>query len=434
LSPLRTGVADFTEKLLPYLSEECQITLFTDGYAPSRTPVLSQYPWGDVEELISNPAAFDAVLYHMGNHCRYHKRVFEAIVTTPGIVLLHDCVLNQFFAKYALESGRFGTFLALFKLCYPGCAVADLRPFFEAKGDPYRYPMAGVVALSSRGTIVMNDYARNIVLREAPDAAVAKVNFPHFPADRNSSPPDISKKWGIPSSSFVIASVGHITPAKRIDVALRAFRKFHETHRDSFFLLAGELSGRFSPADFPASDNVSYLGYLDAGELDALMARADVCVNLRYPSNGEMSMTLMEMLGRGKPAIVSNHAQFAEFPDGACIKVGIGPNESEDLAGQLLSLAVDKERRRAIGEAARAYVAVHHSPKAAAKAVLSFIKERAKAEPIISRNELTRILRADGPLARRTQMLNYNSRRFLSYIREYGMAHTLRQGLRRTRA
>ncbi|GAB4344550.1 MAG: glycosyltransferase family 4 protein [Candidatus Abyssubacteria bacterium] len=433
LSPLRTGVADFTERLLPYLSERCDITLFTDGYAPSRTPILSKYAWADIEEYLSEPSAFDATLYHMGNHYRYHRRVFEALARVPGVVLLHDCVLNQFFAKYALERGRFETFRGLFELCYPGHADTQLGPFFEGRGEPYRYPMAGAVALCARGTIVMNEYARNVVLREAANAAVAKVNFPYFESGREAVPREIPRKWGIPASSYVIVSVGHITPAKRIDVAVRAFRKLRETYRDSYFLLAGEMSGRACRADFSADDNIRYLGYLEASELDALMTRADVCINLRYPSNGEMSMTLMEMLGRGKPVIVSNYAQFAEFPDETCIKVDLGPNESDDLAERLLELSCDKELRRKIGEAARAHVGAYHSPREAADSIVKFIEERSRAAPVLSRDKLAGILQADGPLSRHSHMIRYNIRRLLAYMREYGMAHTLREGVRRTR-
>ena len=35
LSPMGTGVADYSEELLPYLGEGADIHLFLDGYAPS---------------------------------------------------------------------------------------------------------------------------------------------------------------------------------------------------------------------------------------------------------------------------------------------------------------------------------------------------------------------------------------------------------------
>jgi hypothetical protein len=177
--------------------------------------------------------------------------------------------------------------------------------------------------------------------------------------------------------------------------------------------------------------NVRYLGYLQRAELDALMELTDVCINLRYPSNGEMSSALIDMLGRGKAVAVSNYAQFTEFPDGTCVKIDLGPNESDALADELLRLATDEGRRRSLGEAARNYITQNHSPDAAAGAILKFIEDHSTAEPLLSRDDRDGLLFPDGILRRYTQMLSYNTRRLLSYLGEQGIAQAVRQALRR---
>ncbi len=438
LSPLRTGVADFAENLLPFLAERCELKLFTDGYSPSPTPILGRFPVADISEFVFDPSPFDAALYHMGNHYRYHRRIFEALWRAPGIVILHDCVLSQFFMKYALERGNFGVFRRLFELCYPGRAAEETGLFFAAKGDPYRFPMAGVIAMCSRGTIVMNEYGRGIVSHEAPEAKVLKVNFPHFPAAAvPGSAEMLRKKFGIPEGCFIVTSAGHLTPAKRIHVALDAFRNFNRKFPDSLFLLAGEMSARLpmgGAVEGGSLENVRYLGYLQRAELDALMELSDVCINLRYPSNGEMSSILIDMLGRGKAVAVSNYAQFTEFPDGTCVKINLGPNESDDLADELLRLATDEGHRRAMGEAARSYIAQNHAPDAAAGAIMKFIEDHSTAEPLLSRHDRDGLLSSDGLSRRYAQMLSYNTRRLLSYIGEQGIAQTVRHALRRASA
>ena len=45
----------------------------------------------------------DVVVYNMGNHYYNHKMVYEAAIRHPGIVILHDLVLRDFFRGYHLQ-------------------------------------------------------------------------------------------------------------------------------------------------------------------------------------------------------------------------------------------------------------------------------------------------------------------------------------------
>jgi len=438
LSPLRTGVAHFSESWLPYLAKRCDIKLFTAGYALSATPILRRFPASDISEFVSDPSAFDAVLYHMGNHYLYHQRIFDTLCRVPGMVILHDCVLNPFFAKYALERGNFGMFRRLFDLCYGDSFHEEADLFCKATGDPYRFPMAGVTAMCSRGTLVMNEYARRIVSKEAPVARVLTIRHPYFGVPAPSEPVcDLRRKFSIPENHFVVISIGHMTPAKRIDVTLDAFRKFNEEFPDALLLLAGEPSAQVPLNEMierGSLENVRYLGYLRDEEFNELLELADICINLRYPSNGEMSGTLIHALGRGKVAVVSNYAQFAEFPDELCVKIDLGPNESDDLARNLLLLARERERLISIGEAARSYIVENHSPDAVANTLVEIMQSHASAEPPLSSGDIEDMLLPDPFLRRSGQRFAYNVKRLFAYQREFGMIQMLREVIRRSQA
>ena len=435
LSPLRTGVAHFSENLLPFLAERCEVKLFADPYPPSETSILQEFPAAPISDLASEASGFDAILYHMGNHYRFHRTVFEALWEIPGIVILHDCVLNQFFARYALGRGNFGTFRRLFELCYGDAGSDEALRFCEGKGDPYRFPMAGVVAMRSRGAIVMSEYGAEIVRKEAPGAKILKANHPYFPprADAESSKP-VFERLKIGPDCFVVASVGHMTAAKRIDVAVEAFAKFSQEFPDSMFLLAGQESGGLPVRDIIARQsaaNIDYLGYLDDSDLNRLMDRADVFINLRYPSNGEMSGTLLHMLGHGKAVVVSNYAQYAELPDSACVKIDLGPDEADDLARELAKLAHDRERRQRMGEAAKNHIARHHTREEMADAIVQFAQANSETEPLLEAKQIEGLLLPDGFLKRSRQMVVYNTRRFIGHSKEQGLANTARRALKR---
>src|SRR5205085_4769189 len=57
----------------------------------------------------------------------------------------------------------------------------------------------------------------------------------------------------------------------------------------------------------------------------------DRIVNLRYPSAGETSGTLIRAFDAGKPVAVSDYAQFAELPDDCVTKIPLGSGEVEAL-------------------------------------------------------------------------------------------------------
>ena len=433
LSPYRTGVAQFSENLAMFLAERCDIKLYSDACTSADNRISRKIATAPISDLYSEAGEFDTVLYHMGNHYRYHRSVFEALWRIPGIVLLHDCVLNHFFAKYALEKGNFGVFRRLFGLCYDDSGAASR--FIRGDGDPYEFPMAGVVARRSRGVIIMSEYGAEIVRRESPGTQTVKISFPHFSSE--AGPRDADGSIGgleLAPERFVVAAFGHITPAKRIDVAIAAFARFEKEFPDAVFLLAGEESPNFpiqKAISQQASKNIHYLGYLDDEEAERLLLRADVCINLRYPSNGEMSASLMRMLGLGKVVIVSNYAQFAEFPDSTCIKIDVGPGEVDALAGELVALARDEERCRRIGGAARDHVSRRHGPEEAADAIVAFARENSSVEPQLSDKEIEGVLYCDNLLLRRPRMIVYNGRRLVRRAAEQGIATAVRQALSR---
>ena len=92
----------------------------------------------------------------------------------------------------------------------------------------------------------------------------------------------------------------------------------------------------------------------------SLMAACDVLVNLRYPTMGETSGSVIRALSLGKPLIVSDVGWFSELPDDAVLKVPVDEFEVATLEAAL-GFAVD--HGASLGAAARAYVEREHCPR-----------------------------------------------------------------------
>ena len=91
-------------------------------------------------------------------------------------------------------------------------------------------------------------------------------------------------------------------------------------------LVVGEAAPNIDASRFKTT------GYVSDDEFDAYYAQVDRVVNLRYPSAGETSGTLIRAFEMGKPVAVSDYAQFAEFPDDCVVKIPLGDGEVDALA------------------------------------------------------------------------------------------------------
>ena len=94
--------------------------------------------------------------------------------------------------------------------------------------------------------------------------------------------------------------------------------------------------------------NVIFTGYQSEIDYFTAIAAADVVINLRNPSMGEGSLTLMHALAAGKPTIVSDANQYREFPDKVCWKLVHDRNENELLFEYLRTLLSEPRVRTAM--------------------------------------------------------------------------------------
>ncbi len=68
------------------------------------------------------------------------------------------------------------------------------------------------------------------------------------------------------------------------------------------------------------SANVRVLGFTPIEDFVGYLGACDIVLNLRYPTVGESSGTLLRSLGLGKAVMVSEIGSFAEFPDDVCLR------------------------------------------------------------------------------------------------------------------
>jgi glycosyltransferase involved in cell wall biosynthesis len=231
----------------------------------------------------------------------------------------------------------------------------------------------------SLGVVVHSDYVRRLVLKAAPQARVAKVNMGiPLPVLSPQHKMLARQALGLDTDCLLFSSFGFITPVKRIEVILLAFKRLLGEFPMARYFLVGQVEPDYELADtirlLGLEDKVTVTGYVPFDTYQEMMYAADVAINLRYPTAGETSASVLRLLAFGLPAIVSDVGWFAELPDDCCHKVSPDEKEERTVCQKMMLLAGNERLRRDLGKRARDYVLRYHSLSGAANAYIGFIQ------------------------------------------------------------
>lgn len=385
LNPAPSGISDYSEELLPYLGQYAEITPYVaDGLKPANAELLRHMEVRPLGRLARDHRRrpYDAIVYHMGNSQENHAAIWAALQRTPGVVVLHELVLHHFMLGYAaVVQGDIERYRAEAARRYgpEGERVAGLMMrgrFIDAAFD---LPFCEPVLDAAEGLIAHSRYVidRAAALRPGLPSAHVPMGVPLPPA----IPRDQARaRLGLPADALILASFGHINPFKRVDVALRAFKTLRAEREQAHYLLVGSVSPiynvRAAVARAGLQDAVTVTGYVDRRAFEDYVAAADICLNLRHPTAGETSASLLRLLGAGKPTLVTASGSFAELPPGVAAQVDLDGSEGELILAYCRLLAARPDLAAAMGAAARAYVAHDHTLAAAAAGYMRFLAGR----------------------------------------------------------
>lgn len=387
LPPQRSGIADYSEELLPHLARYAEIELFVaDGYQPagSLSRQFRLYSYRRFPSLVST-RGYDATIYHLGNNPNYHAMIYRMAVEYPGIVVLHEYVLQDLVRGITLNQGDPEGYVAEMRYCYgqTGVRLAQLMIETGQEVDSWTYPLFERVVDASLGLVVHSEYTRQRVLASRPQAHVARVNHHLSLRGLSGDTEGVARSraaLGLPKDVPIIGAFGHVTPQKRIGVALRAFARLRREFPQAIFVVVGEVSPYYHlPLLDDPGEGVVITGRTDIDDFLQYMVAVDFGVNLRHPQGGETSGSLIRLMGIGRPVVVSNTGSFSEYPDDCCVKVDVDELEGEMLLAMMRALSSDNELRRHIGTNARRYIQTHHTVEQSAKGYCRAVRNIKKA-------------------------------------------------------
>jgi glycosyltransferase involved in cell wall biosynthesis len=319
LPPSRTGVAHYSSMLLPALRQQVDVFALDSPTTDNRQPTTH--------------------IYHLGNN-PHHEWIYHEAMKTPGVIVLHDLVLHHLIVEMTLARGDADAYAAALRASHGAAGEAWARgraAGLHSEMGNFLFPASVQVANRSHAVIVHNEWAAERLRSFGVATPIHVVPHPFEPQpSARGRREDVRARHGFRSDERVIGLFGFLTSAKRSDVVLAAFAQARARDARRRLLVVGEPAPNIDVAAFQR-DGVTFTGYVDDAEFAAYFAAVDRLVNLRYPTAGETSGTLIRAFEAGKPVAVSDYAQFAELPNDCVTKIPFGETE----VGQLADFFVD---------------------------------------------------------------------------------------------
>lgn len=341
MPPSKSGIADYSQALVEPLSRLVNVTVFSGC------------------EGAFDPSRFDVALYQIGNN-PYHAFAYETALRHPGVVVMHEANLHHLVAEQTIRRNDWDGYVreCEFDGGAPALAYAKRVRALEVGPDYEGVPMLKRLLGVSRAAIVHSRYVEDAVRAEGFAGPVARI--PHGAWIPNADRNGWRQRLGLDELTPLVGIFGFLKPYKRIAESLRAFRRLVRLVPQARMILVGEAH-----PDLPVNDlihslglsaNVRVVGFAPIEDFAGYMGACDIVLNLRFPTVGESSGSMLRALGMGKAVLVSEVGAFQEFPDDVCLKVPVGAGE-EDLIFEYLNLLVSRpDVARALGGRARRYV------------------------------------------------------------------------------
>lgn len=381
-APDSSGISDYCAELVPDLARHYRIDVVTANKLVSDPSVLGNSAVRDLTWFQRHAHEFDRVLYHFGNS-HFHTHMFDLLHAIPGVVVLHDFFLSAAIS-YREGSGEVpGAWTRA--LAYSHGWPAVVRRFQAQDHDDvlWEYPCNLPVLQDALGVIVHAKHSQQLAHEWYGDDVGSDWQvIPHLRKsaildDRADPRGDL----GIPADDFVVCSFGLLGQTKMNDRLLQAWLNspLAQDPGCRLVFVGQNASDKYGERiekmirSARTAGRIEITGWADRATFERWLQVADVGVQLRQLSRGETSGTVFDCMNHAIATIVNAHGSMAELPgDAVCLL----DEEFDDaqLVAALTELWRDTDRRRALGQKAKAHMQRHHQPRHCAAAYADAIE------------------------------------------------------------
>lgn len=321
LSPIQSGISDYSEDIIRMLSKWIDIDVFIDDKYKATYEFNDSVNIYNHKEYVSKASEYYDTIYQVGNS-DYHVYMYDYIEKYSGTVVLHDFNMNGI-AFYLNSIDK--------RYIYKKFVINDYFPdevnTILTYGPHPDKPFNGIAVTPANRVIVHDKFSKRGLLERNFGKKIFVI--PHYakPGIIPEETLSIREKYGFAADDIIFSAFGIIAPSKRIMPLVKAFKDITESEPNAKLLLCGKQIDSMGTElnDFIKENNmqdkIRITGYIEIEDFVNYIDICDVCFNLRYPYNGESSGSLARILAKGKPVVVNKIGSFDSVPNNACIKL-----------------------------------------------------------------------------------------------------------------
>jgi hypothetical protein len=365
--PQPTDIANYTERLRADLDRRFDMRYFVEepnGVVDVTTGRRYPCDLGHFSHpLIRDLNCCDVPVYHIGNNGTFHAHTWTLSRTKPGIVVLHDRKLHHIVDWLWHHTGDRDSYVELMRKHYgelgaeAGWASWHNQIPLDFIAD--HFPLTELAVENALAVIVHTRHSLEALQK------TATIPVFHLPLPYPSKPlPAGGRKTTPPGERRRIIIFGFLSPNRRIIEFLTALAGLDQRHLFDVDI-AGEISHedqvKTAIADMGLGATVKLHGFVEESALDDLLARADLAINLRYPSLGEASGTQLRIWDNALPSIVTQTEAYADLPVNT-VFFARPDHEIPDIRHLLLLLLADPQSFRIKGENGKKLLERDHAP------------------------------------------------------------------------
>ena len=365
-----SAIARLSLDVTNYLAKSCEVDVWvfeTENLLQTSLPLI---PYTPTDARLNRLTEYDHIIYNMGNYAGYHKPIYQVMMKHPGVVILHDFLMHNFFMQLYLDA-TYSDSIKDGRQCY----VNDMEILYGKSGretaersisgidpiwlseDVLRFPFFQKVTSLATGIFVHSRFHRRQVQKYFA-GPVENAYLPFSPDEKLlENRPFLRKQLFAENRRLMVVSTGIVHPCKRIHSVIEILGEQQELRDRISYFIIGQSGGPYKDhlialiKKYGLLESVFMMGYQPYDTMYQYLASADFCVNLRFPNSEGCSLSLIEQMAYENPVVSLNTGMYEEIPPECTLKVRL-KNEKQDLRSAFNRLATENETRQLMSKAA----------------------------------------------------------------------------------
>ncbi|MBW4570082.1 MAG: glycosyltransferase [Tolypothrix carrinoi HA7290-LM1] len=392
-APVKSGISDYSQDLLPSLTQHVQLDLYHDeSYLPNENISNNLFCHSKFEERLQ-VKEYEGIIYQIGNSS-YHCYIYSQLMRYSGISVLHDYYLGGLINYMDVRRPELGVnLLKELEHSYGKDRAIEILNLLQTgnlnvddKLSEAEVYINRRIFTRSLGVVLHSRWAYNCAVKDFSCDNDCIVHIPQLVpkfTSKEKSIIDERQELKIPNDSFVISTFGFVNQTKRPLQILHAFNKYLANQPNAYLIFVGgtdylgSINLEHEISKLSLQGKVKITGYVNMQDFYRYIEISNICLNLRFPFNGESSASLLRILSVGKPTIVTDIGSFSDFPDDVVLKIPqpTHSNEVEEILKALVVLTENSQYRNSLSRNAFEYIAREHSPERCANLYAELIQQ-----------------------------------------------------------